>query len=457
VCGKPSTLRSTQPARFAVVDRNLTIHQTTTKRNLHVTNFSYKENELYCEEVPLREIVEEFGTPLYVYSKNQILDNYRAVNAAFGEVSHLICYALKANSNLQLLKLLAQEEAGAEVVSRGELFLALKAGFSSEKIMYAGVGKREDEIEYAIKKSIASLNVESEEELRIASEIAQRLNLEASVSIRVNPNVEAETHPYILTGSKSNKFGIDQSRVLAAYRLAKELPNLRIVGIHAHIGSQIPTTEPFVQCANTLATLVQDLKAAGIDLANIDIGGGVGVDYHQAVTHDLLPTDSNGNPPPPTAADVVKAILPILQPSRCTIVFEPGRSIVADAGMLLTKVLYTKQGGEKKFIIVDAGINDLIRPSLYDAYHQIVPLRLRGAQTETVDVVGPICETGDFFALDRTLPTVVRGDFLGIATAGAYGFSESSNYNGRLRPAEILVNGEKCRVIRERETLDDLL
>jgi diaminopimelate decarboxylase len=422
-----------------------------------VTNFSYKENELYCEEVPLREIVEEFGTPLYVYSKNQILDNYRAVNAAFGEVSHLICYALKANSNLQLLKLLAQEEAGAEVVSRGELFLALKAGFSSEKIMYAGVGKREDEIEYAIKKSIASLNVESEEELRIASEIAQRLNLEASVSIRVNPNVEAETHPYILTGSKSNKFGIDQSRVLAAYRLAKELPNLRIVGIHAHIGSQIPTTEPFVQCANTLATLVQDLKAAGIDLANIDIGGGVGVDYHQAVTHDLLPTDSNGNPPPPTAADVVKAILPILQPSRCTIVFEPGRSIVADAGMLLTKVLYTKQGGEKKFIIVDAGINDLIRPSLYDAYHQIVPLRLRGAQTETVDVVGPICETGDFFALDRTLPTVVRGDFLGIATAGAYGFSESSNYNGRLRPAEILVNGEKCRVIRERETLDDLL
>jgi diaminopimelate decarboxylase len=422
-----------------------------------VTNFSYKENELYCEEVPLREIVEEFGTPLYVYSKNQILDNYRAVNAAFGEVSHLICYALKANSNLQLLKLLAQEEAGAEVVSRGELFLALKAGFSSEKIMYAGVGKREDEIEYAIKKSIASLNVESEEELRIASEISQRLNLEASVSIRVNPNVEAETHPYILTGSKSNKFGIDQSRVLAAYRLAKELPNLRIVGIHAHIGSQIPTTEPFVQCANTLATLVQDLKAAGIDLANIDIGGGVGVDYHRAVTHDLLPTDSNGNPPPPTAAEVVKAILPILQPSRCTIVFEPGRSIVADAGMLLTKVLYTKQGGEKKFIIVDAGINDLIRPSLYDAYHQIVPLRLRGAQTETVDVVGPICETGDFFALDRTLPTVVRGDFLGIATAGAYGFSESSNYNGRLRPAEILVNGEKCRVIRERETLDDLL
>lgn len=422
-----------------------------------MTYFSYKENELYCEEVPIREIVEEFGTPLYVYSKNQILDNYRAVNAAFGDVNHLICYALKANSNLQLLKLLAQEEAGAEVVSRGELFLALKAGFSSEKIMYAGVGKREDEIEYAIKKSIASLNVESEEELRVASEIAQRLSLEASVSIRVNPNVEAETHPYITTGSKVNKFGIDQSRVTAAYRLAKDLPNLRVVGIHAHIGSQISSVEPFVQCAETLASFVQDLKAAGIDLANIDIGGGVGVDYHRAVTHDLLPADSNGNPPPPTAAEVVKAILPILQPTGCKIVFEPGRSIVADAGMLLTKVLYTKQGGEKKFIIVDAGINDLIRPSLYDAYHQIVPLRLRGAQTETVDVVGPICETGDFFALDRTLPAAIRGDFLGIATAGAYGFAETSNYNGRLRPAEILVNGEKCRVIRERETLDDLL
>lgn len=419
--------------------------------------FTYKENDLYCEDVPLREIVEEFGTPLYVYSKNQILDNCRAVHAAFGETNHLICYALKANSNIQILKLLVQEGAGADVVSKGELFLALKAGFPPEKITYTGVGKRDDEIEYSIKKSIASLNIESEEELRIVSEIAQRLNREVSISIRVNPNIDPETHPYISTGLKVNKFGIDHERVLAAYRLAKELPNLRIVGIHAHIGSQITSIEPFVQCATTLASFARDLKAAGVELTHIDIGGGVGVDYHRALVHDLLPVESTTSPVPPTASEVVKAVLAVLKPTGCTIMFEPGRAIVADAGMLLTKVLYTKQSGKKKFVIVDAGINDLIRPSLYNAYHQIVPLQLRGGGTETVDVVGPVCETGDFFALDRALPTVVRGDFLGIATAGAYGFSETSNYNGRLRPAEILVNGERCRVIRERETLDDLI
>jgi diaminopimelate decarboxylase len=425
--------------------------------------FTYKENDLYCEDVPLREIVEEFGTPLYVYSKNQILDNFRAFHAAFGETNHLICYALKANSNIQLLKLLVQEGAGADVVSKGELFLALKAGFPPEKITYTGVGKRDDEIEYAIKKSVASLNVESEEELRIVSEIAQRLDREVPISIRVNPNIDPETHPYISTGLKVNKFGIDHARVLAAYRLAKDLPNVRIAGIHAHIGSQITSIEPFVQCATMLASLAQELKDAGIELTHIDIGGGVGVDYHRALVHDLLPVESTTSPAiggtsaaPPTASEFVKAVLSVLQQTGLTIMFEPGRAIVADAGMLVTKVLYTKQGGGKKFVIVDAGINDLIRPSLYDAYHQIVPLILKGKETETVDVVGPICETGDFFALDRVLPTVARSDLLGIATAGAYGYSETSNYNGRLRPAEILVNGERCRVIRERETLDDL-
>jgi len=427
-------------------------------------HFTYKENELFCEDVPLREIVEEFGTPLYVYSKNQILDNYRAVHAAFGETNHLICYALKANSNIQILKLLVQEGAGADVVSKGELYLALKAGFPPEKITFTGVGKRDDEIEYSIKKSIASLNIESEEELRVVSEIAQRLSGEVPISIRVNPNIDADTHPYISTGLKVNKFGIDHERVLAAYQLAKELPSLRIVGIHAHIGSQITSIEPFAQCAAMLASLAQELKAAGIELTHVDIGGGVGVDYHRALLHELLPVESSESPAvgtpspvPPTASEVVKAVLPILQPTGLTIIFEPGRSIVADAGMLVTKVLYTKQSGGKKFVIVDAGINDLIRPSLYNAYHQIVPLQLRGGAMEIVDVVGPICETGDFFGLDRALPTVGRGEFLGIATAGAYGFSEASNYNGRLRPAEVLVNGEKCRVIRERETLDDLI
>lgn len=419
--------------------------------------FSYKENELYCEDLPLRELVEEFGTPLYVYSKNQILENYRRTDAAFGDSSHLTCYALKANANLQILKLLAQEGAGAEVVSRGELFLAHKAGFPHEKVTYAGVGKRDDEIEYALKQSILSLNVESEEELNVISEIAQRLGMTASISIRVNPDIDAESHPYISTGLKVNKFGIDRERILDAYRLAKQLPSLKIVGIHAHIGSQITSVNPFTQTASALAAVAGQLKAEGIDLTHIDIGGGVGVDYHRAIVHDLLPNDSGADPAVTTPAEVVKAVLPILQPTGCSVIFEPGRAIVADAGVLVTKVLYKKQTGKKKFVIVDAGMNDLIRPSLYNAYHQVVPLNLRSAEIETVDVVGPICETGDFFALDRTLPAVVRGDYLAVATAGAYGFCETSNYNARLCPAEILVNGEKCRVIRERETLDDLL
>lgn len=418
--------------------------------------FTYKQNELYCEGVSLRDIVEEFGTPLYVYSENQIIENYRTADAAFGEASHLLCYALKANANLSILKILAQEGAGADVVSRGELYLARKAGFSPEKICYAGVGKRDDEIEDALKQTILSLNIESEEELRVTSEIAQRLGVNAAISLRVNPDIRAESHPYISTGLRINKFGIDREHILDAYRLARQLPNVKIVGIHAHVGSQITSVKPFVQTANVLAELVSKLRSEGIELSHVDIGGGVGVDYHRPIVHEHLPTEK-ALAPIPTAADVVKAILPILQPTGCTIVFEPGRAIVADAGVLVTKVLYKKQTGSKKFVIVDAGMNDLIRPSLYNAYHQIVPLTVRSGETEVVDVVGPICETGDFFALNRRLSVVARGDYLAIATAGAYGYSEASNYNGRLRPAEILVNGEKCHVIRKRETLEDLL
>ncbi len=419
--------------------------------------FTYKDNELYCEEVPLREVVEEFGTPLYVYSKNQVLENYRTLDAAFGDTSHLTCYALKANSNLQILKLLAEEGGGADVVSQGELFLARKAGFPPEKITYAGVGKRDDEIEYALKQSILCLTVESEEELRATSEIAQRLGVTAPVSIRINPDIDAESHPYISTGLKVNKFGVDHDHALETFQLTRELPNLRSVGLHAHIGSQITSAQPFVQTATLLAKLAGELRAAGIELTHIDIGGGVGVDYHRAIVNELLPTDAPPDGPVVTPSEVVKAILPILQPTGCTVLFEPGRAIVADAGVLVTKVLYKKQTGEKKFVVVDAGMNDLIRPSLYGAYHQIVPLKIAVRETETVDVVGPICETGDFFALDRMTPKAVRGDYLAVATAGAYGFSETSNYNARLRPAEILVNGEKCRVIRDRETLEDLL
>jgi diaminopimelate decarboxylase len=422
-----------------------------------VAYFTYRDNELYCEDLPVRELVEEFGTPLYVYSKNEILKNYRAIDEAFGDTAHLTCYALKANSNLHLLRLLAQEGAGAEVVSRGELFLARKAGVPAEKITYAGVGKRDDEIEYAIQESILSLNVESEEELRVTSEIAQRLQLTASISIRVNPDVDAETHPYIATGTNVNKFGVDRNRAFEMYRLAKELPNLNLVGIHAHIGSQITSVEPFIRTATSLLSLVGNLHANGIELTHIDVGGGVGVDYHRAIAHELLPNDATSTEPVPTAVDVIRAIIPILQQAGCIVIFEPGRSVVASAGILVTRVLYKKPMGKKMFAIVDAGMNDLIRPSLYDAYHQIVPLTLTGAETEVVDVVGPICESGDFFAVDRQMLRVVRGEYVAIATTGAYGFSGASNYNARPRPAEILVNGEKCRVIRERETLDDLV
>jgi diaminopimelate decarboxylase len=422
-----------------------------------VANFSYRENELYCEDASLREIAEEFGTPLYVYSKNQILENYRGADAAFGSANHLTCYALKANSNLEILKLLANEGAGADVVSRGELFLARKAGFPPEKITYTGVGKRDDEIEYALKQSIFCLTVESEEELRATFEIAQRLGLKVPISVRVNPDVDAESHPYISTGLKVNKFGIDHERVVEVVRAAKETVSLQPIGIHAHIGSQITSTQPFVETAKLLVKIATDLKTGGIELSHINIGGGVGVNYHRAIEHELLPAEADGSDAVPSTAEVVKAVLPILEPSGATVVFEPGRAIVADAGVLVTQVLYKKETGSKKFVIVDAGMNDLIRPSLYDAYHQIVPLKLGVQEHETVDVVGPICETGDFFALDRVLPGVSRGDYLAVATAGAYGFCEASNYNGRPRPAEVLVNGEKCRVIRERETLEDLL
>jgi len=422
-----------------------------------VSYFTYKENELYCEDLALRELAEEFGTPLYVYSKNQILQNYRTADTAFGEASHIVCYALKANSNLPILKLLVQEGAGAEVVSRGELYLARKAGFPPEKITYAGVGKRDDEIEYALKQSILSLNIESEEELSVVSEIAQRLGVTAPIAIRINPDIDAESHPYISTGLRINKFGIDRDRVLDAYRLARQLPNLKIVGIHAHVGSQITTVKPFVEAAHLLAEFVRQLKAEGIDLTHIDIGGGVGVDYHRAIIHEQLPTEAAPNNVLATTVDVVHAVLPILQPTGCTMIFEPGRAIVAEAGVLVSKVLFKKQTGKKTFVVVDAGMNDLIRPSLYHAYHQIVPVVLRTAETEAVDIVGPICETGDFFAVDRTIPAVTRGDYIAIATVGAYGFCATSNYNGRPRAAEILVNGEKCRVIRERETLEDLL
>lgn len=422
-----------------------------------MTHFYYKENIFYCEDSPVQEIAEEFGTPLYLYSKRQLLDNFRSIDSAFNGVDHVTCYALKANSNHSLLKLLADEGAGADAVSSGEIHLALKAGFPSSKITFAGVGKRDDEIEYALQKEIFSFNVESLQEVDVINEIAGRVGKKARIALRINPDIDAATHPYISTGLKTNKFGIDISVAVEAFKYAASLPNLQVDGVHTHIGSQIVKVEPFVQTAQAVVELVKELTAIGISIHHIDFGGGFGVTYKNAVTHPLLPVEeTHGAETAPSNETFVSAVLPMLKTAGCKLVIEPGRSIIANTGILVTKVLYTKDNGIKKFVIVDAGMNDLLRPSLYNAYHQIVPLTVQPRKSELVDVVGPVCETGDFFARDRKLPEMKRGEYLAVLTAGAYGIVNASHYNARLRAAEVLVNGDKVRVIAERETFDDL-
>ncbi|MGB2870118.1 MAG: diaminopimelate decarboxylase [Bacteroidota bacterium] len=422
-----------------------------------MTHFKYKDNQFYCEDTLLKEIAEEYGTPLYVYSKNQIVENYRSINGAFGENDHVVCYALKANSNPAILKLLADEGAGADVVSSGELYLALRSGFSPDKIAFAGVGKREDEIEYALKENIHSLNVESVQELQAISRVANRLQAKARVSLRINPDISAESHPYITTGLQSNKFGIPAVKALETFRFAATLQSIEVVGVHVHIGSQITKVDPFVATAKYIADLVQKVRQEGIHLTHVDFGGGIGTRYFNAIQNEALPKEDATQDTIPTPADVVAAILPILTTTGCSLWLEPGRSMVADAGVLLTQVLYQKENGAKKFIVVDAGMNDLLRPSLYDAHHQIVPLIIDTYEHEKVDVVGPICESGDFLARERELCKVKQSDYLAVLTTGAYGFVNTSNYNARLRPAEILVNGDRIRVVRKRETYEDLI
>jgi diaminopimelate decarboxylase len=378
------------------------------------------------------------------------------LEAPMAGTDHTLCYALKANSNQALLKILAQEGAGADVVSSGELYLALKAGFAPEKITFAGVGKRDDEIEYALKNDIFSINAESSQELQIISLVAMRLGKKARISLRVNPDIDAQSHPYITTGLKQNKFGIPAEEALNLFQYAGSLSHLEVIGVHAHIGSQITKVEPFVEAARFLAGLVKSLREAGLPIRHIDFGGGFGVQYINALSCEGLPQEPEGVSVPALNL-FIEGVLPVLTETDCSLWFEPGRSIVANAGVLLTKVLYTKENGLKKFVVVDAGMNDLLRPSLYSAYHQIVPLKLQTYEHERVDVVGPICETGDFLARDRSLNKCKRDDVLAVMTAGAYGYSLSSNYNARLRPAEVLVNGEKVRVVRERQTIDQLL
>jgi diaminopimelate decarboxylase len=417
---------------------------------------AYKENILYCEDIPLSELAEEYGTPLYVYSKNQIIEKYRSFISGLGDVKYQVCYALKANANHHILQLLASEGAGADVVSAGELYLAMKAGFSPDKIVFAGVGKREDEIEFALKQNIFSFNVESVSELRTISRVALRMGKKARISLRINPDIDAQSHPYITTGLQSSKFGIEASKAIEVYMYAATLSSLELVGIHTHIGSQITKVEPFIETANYIVGLIGKLREAGINLTHIDCGGGFGVQYINAVLHEALPQEETSNTIVPAPAEFLAAVLPILQTTGCSIWIEPGRSIIADAGVLITRVISTKENALKKFVIIDSGMNDLLRPSLYQAYHQIVPLSINTYETEKVDVVGPICESTDFFARDRLLAKSNAGDYLAVLTTGAYGFVLSSNYNGRPRPAEILVNGDRVRVIRPRQMMGEL-
>ncbi len=404
--------------------------------------FIYHAGELYCEEVPVKKIVERYGTPLYIYSGKTIRRHFKVFESAFNEIDHLTCYSVKANSNLAILALLAREGAGADIVSGGELHRALKAGIPPQKIVFSGVGKTPAEMESALKAGILMFNVESLEELEVLGEVARTLRIKAPFSIRANPNVDPKTHPYISTGLSKNKFGVPEEEVIPAYLKTKENPWLCPIGLDAHIGSQLTTISPFVDALKRLKSLWEELTSLGFELKYLDIGGGLGIVYDQEE--------------PPLPDEYSSAILKELKGLPTILILEPGRLIVGNAGILVTKVLYTKSNREKKFVIVDAGMNDLIRPSLYQAYHRIVPVEEKEGEEVVVDIVGPICESGDFLAKERRIPQVRRGDLLAVMSAGAYGFVMSSNYNSRPRVAEVLVEGDQFFLIRQRERVEDL-
>jgi diaminopimelate decarboxylase len=407
-------------------------------------DFHYKNGQLFCEGVPVKAVAQRVGTPFYLYSSNTLTSHVRSFVGAFKDVPHLICFALKANSNGSLLRLLFREGAGADIVSGGELFRALRAGVDPRKVVYAGVGKRRDEIEYALKVGILMFNVESSEELLALERAAKEMHSTARIALRVNPDIDPRTHAYISTGLKENKFGIPIEHALEWYQLAKGLSNIEVVGIHQHIGSQITEVQPFVDALEKLLGFVKELKAAGVSIKYINIGGGLGITYKDET--------------PPHPRDLAKAIQPLLKNTGCTLVLEPGRAIVGNAGILVTNALYHKDSGEKRFLIVDAGMNDLIRPSLYDAYHELKPVvEDPSSQKAVFDVVGPICESGDFLAKDREIPEVKQGELIAVMGAGAYGFSMSSNYNSRPRVAEVMVRGNEYFIVRERETYSDLI
>jgi diaminopimelate decarboxylase len=405
--------------------------------------FKYRSAELYAEEVPVKQLAQKYGTPLYVYSYSTLLRHFRAYDNAFDDYPHIICFAVKSNSNTAILRLFARNGGGADIVSGGELYVALTAGVEPKKIVYAGVGKTEEEIKYALRSGILMFNVESEDELREIDRVAGEMKMKAPVALRINPDIDPETHSYIATGLKEHKFGIPIEDALEYYKLALRLKNISVLGIHKHIGSQITKVSPFVDALKRILVLIDELAIQGVEIKYLDIGGGLGISYRDEE--------------PPVPKDLAKNLIPLLRGRKLTLIMEPGRSIVGNAGVLVTKTLYLKKGEEKEFLIVDAGMNDLIRPSLYNAYHQILPVVKNNRSAVLCDVVGPICESGDFLARERELRRVKRGEYLAVMSAGAYAFSMSSNYNSRPRAAEVLVKGKEHFLIRKRETHGDLI
>jgi diaminopimelate decarboxylase len=413
-------------------------------RELSVNAFQYRHGELNCEQVPLRRLAEEFGTPLYVYSHGHIEERYRQLARAFGSLDHLICFAMKANSNLAVLRAVANAGAGFDIVSGGELFRVVRAGGDPRKCVFSSVGKTRDEIEYALKLGIYCFNVESEPELRAIAGVARGRPQRAPIAVRVNPGVDPHTHHYISTGTHESKFGIPIGRALEVYREARRFPSLEIRGVQMHIGSQITSTTPFVQAVKKILPLIEKVRAlAPTTLQFFDIGGGLGIRYR--------------NERPPTAAGFAAAVKPHLQKLGLRILLEPGRFIVGNAGVLLTRVIYIKRTAVKRFVITDAAMNDLIRPVWYGSYHDIVPVVASRRKLMTADIVGAVCESGDFFAQGRRIPEVRAGELLSIMSAGAYGMTMASNYNARPRPAEVMVRGRQFELVRRRESMKDLV
>ncbi len=404
--------------------------------------FHYVDNELWCEEVPVSEVAKAVGTPLYLYSHRTLKRHFEVFDSAFENIPHIVCFSAKANSNAAILKIFINEGSGMDIVSGGELYRVLEAGADPGKIVYSGVGKREEEIRYALESDILIFNIESPQELEVINACAGKMDRAARISLRVNPDVNPMTHPHISTGMKENKFGIDIEKSLDEYRHAAKLDHIDIVGVDCHIGSQITELSPFIEALDRLKELIFSLRNEGIGIRYLDLGGGLGITYD--------------NETPPHPQDYAKAIMDRVRDIDCTFIFEPGRVIVGNAGILVSEVLYTKTNADKRFVIVDAGMNDLIRPSLYDSYHNIQPVELKERGNTLSDVVGPICESGDYLARGRVIPELERGELVAVMSAGAYGFSMSSNYNSRPRVPEVLVRDGEFYVIRSGETRADL-